>query len=121
MRINPKKTKTMTFNKYRKFDFPPEVHFANNQLLEVISETKLVGVIISNDLKWKKNTDYVCQKARTKLWTLRRLRRMSFDVSHLLDFYVKEIIPRLELAVPVWHSSLTKIQSAQIERIQKAA
>ena len=99
----------MTFNKSKKFDFPPEVHFANNQLLEVISETKLVGVIISNDLKWKKNTDYVCQKARTKLWTLRRLRKMSFDVSHLLDVYVKEIRPLLELAVPGWNSSLTKI------------
>ena len=46
---------------------------------------------------------------------------MSFDVSHLLDVYVKEIRPLLELAVPVWHSSLTKVQSAQMERIQKAA
>ena len=31
MKINPKKTKIMTFNKSRKFDFPPEVHFANKQ------------------------------------------------------------------------------------------
>ena len=55
------------------------------------------------------------------MWTLRRLRKLKFDVPHLLDVYFKEIRPLLELAVPVWHSSLTKVQSAQIERVQKAA
>ena len=121
MKINTKKTKVITFNKSRRFDFPPEVKFSNNQFLEVISETKLLCVIISKDLTWKKNTEYICQKARTKLWTLRRLRKLKFDVPHLLDVYFKEIRPLLELAVPVWHSSLTKLQSAQIERVQKAA
>ena len=81
----------------------------------------MVGVIISNDLKWKKNTDYICQKARTKLWTIRRMIKLKFDVSHLLDVYIKEVRSLLEFAVPVWHSSLTKFQAAQIERVQKTA
>ena len=59
MKINGKKTKVMIFNKSRKLDFPPEVNFPDSQFLEVISETKLVGVIISDDLKWQKNTDYI--------------------------------------------------------------
>ena len=33
----------------------------------------------------------------------------------------KEVRSLLELAVPVWHSALTKQQSKQIERIQKFA
>ena len=39
----------------------------------------------------------------------------------MFDVYVKEIQSILELAVPVWHSGLTKLQSAAIERIQKIA
>ena len=35
--------------------------------------------------------------------------------------YTKEIRSILELAVPVWHSGLTKHQSQDIERVQKAA
>ena len=110
-----------TFNKSRKFDFPPEVNLPDQPNLEVIMETKLVGVIISDDLKWQKNTDYICQRARTKLWTLRRLKKLNFDLFHILDVYTKEVRSLLELAVPVWHSGLTRLQSAQIERVQKTA
>ena len=39
----------------------------------------------------------------------------------MYDVYIKEIRSILELAVPVWHSGLTKQQSADIERIQKTA
>ena len=81
----------------------------------------MVGVIVSDDLKWQKNTDYICQKARTRLWTLRRLKKLNFDVLHIVDVYIKEVRSLLELAVPVWHSGLTKLQSAQIERVQKTA
>ena len=121
MRINPRKTKVITFNKSRKFDFPPEVAFSDNQILEVVSEMKLVGVIINHDLRWKKNTDYICQKATEKLWTLRRLKKFSLDTSQIFDVYVKEVRSLLEYAVPVWHSGLTRQQTNQIERIQKTA
>ena len=118
MKINPKKTKVITFNKSRKVDFPPELKFSDNQLLNVVSEMKLVGVILSDDIRWQKNTDYICLKARQKLWTLRRMKKLHFDIFQLLDVYTKEVRSLLELAVPVWHSSLTRLQSAQIERIQ---
>ena len=86
-----------------------------------MSETKLLGVIISDNLKWHKNTKYICDKARQKLWILRRL--LNFKLSHqeLFDVYIKEVRSILELAVPVWHSGLTIKQSNQIESIQKIA
>ena len=37
----------------------------------------------------------------------------------LFDVYTKEIRSILEMAVPVWHSSLTKMQSYEIEKVQK--
>ena len=82
---------------------------------------KLLGVIITDNLRWQQNTDFICQKARQKLWTLRRMKRMKMNSSHIWDVYTKEVRSHLELAVPVWHSGLKKHQSAQIERIQKSA
>ena len=39
----------------------------------------------------------------------------------LFDVYTKEVRSILEMAVPVWHSSITKQQIADIESIQKVA
>ena len=52
---------------------------------------------------------------------MRRLKKLRFDVHHILDVYTKEVRSLLELAVPAWHSGLTKLQSYQIERVQKTA
>ena len=65
--MNRKKTKIIKSNKSRKHDFPPELFLSGNQLLEVVSEVKLVGVMVSHDLKWQKNTDFISSKARQKL------------------------------------------------------
>ena len=46
---------------------------------------------------------------------------MALNIFQLFDVYIKDIHSILEMAVPVWHSSLTKQQSSDIERIQKVA
>ena len=39
------------------------------------------------------------------------------STDQLIDFFVKQIRSALELAVPVWHSSLTLANKAGIERV----
>ena len=51
MKINSKKTKVIKFNKSTKHDFLPEMYISGEKL-EVVQEVKLVGVVISQDLKW---------------------------------------------------------------------
>ena len=119
MVINKKKTKIISFTKSRKWDFPPELTFSDGTQIEYISETKLVGVILSENLRWQKNTSYICDKARQKMWMLRRMVKLDLDVFTMYDVYTKEVRSILELAVPVWHSGLTKMQSNDIERIQR--
>ena len=121
MKINNKKSKVILFNKSRKWDFPPEVGFSDQQNLDVVSEMKLVGVIITSDLKWVKNTQYICQKAMEKMWILRRMHIYNLDIELICDTYLKEIRSILEMAVPVWHSGLTIKLSRDIERVQKVA
>ena len=87
--------------------------------METMSETSLLGVIVSQDLKWNKNTSYICMKARRKLWVLRRLMQLHLTWVEMFDVYKKEVRSILEFAVPVWHSSITKKQSSEIEAIQK--
>ena len=86
-----------------------------------LTETKLLGIILTNDLKWSLNTEYLCKKAYKKMWTLRRMKVLDVEPSIICDVYVKEIRSLLELAVPAWHSGLTKKQTADIERVQKVA
>ena len=49
------------------------------------------------------------------------MQALELNQFQLFDVYMKEIRSILEMAVPVWHSSLTKQQSRDIENIQKLA
>ena len=121
MKINENKCMTMLFNTSRNFDFLPNLSMLEDCPFEVVEEMKLLGVIISSDLSWHRNTDYICKKAYARLWILRRLKPMGIAREELLDVYFTQIRCVLEFAVPVWHSSITKHESEQLERVQKSA
>ena len=87
MIINKSKTKVIKFSKARNWDFPPELHFSDGSPLECIKETKLVGVMVTQYLRWQRNTDYICGKARAKLWIIRRLLEFNLDIKTLFDVY----------------------------------
>ena len=111
----------MLFNKSRKFDFPPEFAFRNKQQLEIVEETRLLGLVISTDLGWEANTMAICSKAMTKMWLLRRMKYLKLENEVIIDYYIKEVRPLTEQGVPIWNSSLTKKQVNAIEKIQKVA
>ena len=121
MKVNKNKTQVMLFNKSRKWDFPPKVIFSDGKQLEVVSQVKLVGVILSDDLSWHKNTQYICERARLKLWILRTMVSLDLGHDYLYDVFCKEVRSILEFGVPVWHPGLTQNDSISIERIQKVA
>ena len=77
--------------------------------------------MISHDLKLAKNTSYICNKARRKLWILRRMQFLEHTKQELFEVYQNEVRSILEYAVPVWHSSLTRKQVSEIESVQKIA
>ena len=49
------------------------------------------------------------------------MKKLGLDIFSLVDYYIKEVRVHLELAVPVWHSGLTKKLTADIERVQRIA
>lgn len=121
MKINTKKTNIMLFNRSKMYDFLPEFSLSDGNILEVVEETKLLGVILQSNLSWKKNTEYLVKRAMTRMWLLRRMKSLGLEPDFILEYYVKEIRPVVEHGVPVWHGGLTTQQSTNLERIQKVA
>ena len=66
MKINTKKTKIIPFNFTRNYDFIPR-YIINGQILDVVHEEKLLGLIIRSDCKWSSNTKYIANKAKSRL------------------------------------------------------
>ena len=62
MKINNSKTKVMKFVRSLKYDFPLEVSFSDKVVLEQVETTKLLGIIIAENLKWDPNTEYICKE-----------------------------------------------------------
>ena len=121
MVINQNKTKVMLFNPSKKFDFLPQIQTDEGSTIEVIEETKLLGILVRSDMSWKSNTKMLCKKSYSRLWILRNLARLGTSRESLIDVYFKQCRSVLELAAPAWTPGLTKTEINQFERVQKTA
>ena len=120
MKINVKKTKLMIFNPCTSVDFMPDFKI-DGQDIELVEEMRLLGLIITTDMKWKANTEFIVKRGYKKLWVIRRLKVLGANEDELLDMYTKQIRCLLELAVPAWNGAITQEDRLDIERVQKAA
>ena len=91
------------------------------EALELVEEVKLLGVVINKDLKWDKNTSYLVKKANRKMRMLHIAAKFTRNREHLIQIYKTFIRSNLEFSSNVWHSSLTKENRQDLERVQKAA
>ena len=87
----------------------------------VVPHAKLLGVMISKDLKWIEHVDYICKKASKRLYALRLLKRASIPAGKLVRVYTTCVRPILEFSGNVWHYSLAQYLSDEIESIQRRA
>ena len=83
--MNRDKSKVMLFNSSKKFDFMPNLSLETGTNLEVVESCQLLGVIIQSNLKWNKNTDYICSKAYDRIWMVRRLKYLGATNEELID------------------------------------
>ena len=118
MKINFQKTKTMLFNPCVSKDFLPDFDLEGIPV-ELVEQTKLLGVVLTSDLSWSANTDYMVDRCNKKMWTIRRLKKLGANSEDILEVYFKQIRSVLEYAAQVWNSALIGIDVSRIERIQK--
>jgi len=117
MIINVKKTREMLIGRALKVSMPPVV--LNSQPIQRVDILKLLGVDISNDLKWAQHVNVISLKATFRLYFLKQLKRAGAGAGDLLCFYNTIVRPVLEYASPVWHSSFTAAQTESLESLQK--
>ena len=89
MKIRMEKSKEMNFHTEKKIDFFPQV-IIYNTTLDVVNKFKILGVVVTNDLKWNGNTKFITIRAYCNLWILRRLNIFGANSSELLDIYCKK-------------------------------
>ena len=120
MQINSKKTKTMIFNFTDRFKFSTRLVLENDNV-EVINSTKLLGTEITDDLKWDLNTSKIVKKANMRMELLRRVANFGAPTKDLIEIYILFIRSILEQSATVWHSGLTSENRSDLERVQKSA
>ena len=76
MKLNPKNCKEMYLNFMKNSITTMRPVSVGNQEVERVGSYKLLGVIISDDLKWKAHVEYVIAKAAKRLYALRLLSRL---------------------------------------------
>ena len=118
MLLNKKKTKNMFFNFTNKYQSTTRLQLENENI-EVLDDTKLLGTIISNDLKWYKNIKNIVKKANAKMEILRKAIQFGASIEELKLIYFSYIRSQLEQTSTLWHSSLTLQNINDLERIQK--
>jgi hypothetical protein len=79
MNLNPNKCKEMLINFLRNPNFLIKPIQIGNHVIGQVKSYKILGVIMSCDLKWNCHVDHIIKKAIKKLYSLRVLRRAGFE------------------------------------------
>ena len=77
----------MIFNFTDNYQFTTRLNL-NKENVEVVTETKLLGTIIQNDLKWDSNTAYIVKRANSRMILLRKLSEFGAPRDDLKTIYV---------------------------------
>ena len=114
--LNESKCKELRIS-FTKSESILEPNTINNTNIEIVPSAKLLGVMISNDLKWNVHVEMICKKVAMRLYFPRQLKRTEVPNNDLLSFYTTCIRPVAEYACPVFHTALPQYLSDQLERL----
>ena len=65
-----------------------------------MEEMKLLGLTLTNDLKWHANTEAMVKKAYSRLWMIQRLKKHGANLIDLKEIFLRQIRSILECGVP---------------------
>ena len=120
MKLNTDKSNYMIFNFSKSYQFNTRLYLKDN-LLNQVRETCLLGVIISDNLKWHSNTANLVIRCYQRMLILRNLSTFHVPVEDMVNIYCLYIRSVAEQSSVVWSSSITTGEEYDLERIQKVA
>ena len=92
-----------------------------NEVINVARETKLLGVMVCDNLSWDSNTAYLVKRSNARMRLLHKLVEFGIPQSDLINIYILYVRSILEQLCQVWHSSLTLDNFQDLKRVQKTA
>ena len=101
--LNPLKCKNMVNNFMNNNSIMKSLVLGGN-VVEKVTNYKLLGVQLSDDLKWNNHDDFIYKKACKKLYSLLVLRRAGVEQRNILKVYLTTIRPVLKYVVPIWQA-----------------
>ena len=110
----------MIFNFTDHFQFSTRLYLENT-LLEIISQTRLLGTIITSDLKWHKNTEAIVKRGYQRIIILHKLYSFKVHRKDLVNIYILYIRSVLEQSCVVRHFDITEDEKLDLERVQRVA
>ena len=99
--LNSKKTKDMWITFQKSWPIPALINMGRTEL-ERISEFKLLGVYVQNDLKWNTHVPSIVSIACKRMHYLRVCRTAHLPRNIGITTYIPKIRPVLEYASPFW-------------------
>ena len=72
MKLNSDKSKFMVVNFTENYQFNTRLNI-ENEMLKQVSETRLLGVIVNEQITWHSNNDHIVKKAYTRMVLLHNL------------------------------------------------
>ena len=120
MVINAKKCHSITFN-FSDSNKPPENLHINNAPILREKAIKLLGVEITDNLKFSNNTKIICKKVNSMFFKLSKMKSFGATRDDLVKIWTTILRPCAEYASPVWHPGLTLSETKDLEKLQKTA
>ena len=120
MKLNTDKTKYMLFNYSTKYQFNTRQTLEGGKI-DQTHQTKLLGLVLRDDLSWKSNTKELSKRAYSRMLIIKKLYQFDVPVEELINIYILYIRSVVEQSAVVWHSSITKGEQRDLERTQKVA
>ena len=107
MKLNIQKTKNIIFNYSKNFQFSTDLKLEGD-FNETVSETKLLGTIITNDLNWNRNTQSIVRQSNKRMSFLHKASKFTSNSNDLKKIYMLQVRSKLEQSAVLWHASLSK-------------
>ena len=96
---HPQKSEVMLLSRQRIIG-PPAPVFLGEQMIKWVKKTKLLGMVIDENLSWNEHISELKLNYVNKLSLVKTSRFLPISV--LLDLYFKVILPSITYALVVW-------------------
>ena len=118
LELNVKKTKEMIIDVGKSKALPNPI-IINDHTVEHVSTYEYLGVILNNDLSCSNNTDYIISNLISRLYCLRRLRKLNVNICILKLFYQLITKSVFTYCCVCWGGTITKLDIDRITGIIK--